>query len=136
MILTVGNTKGGVGKTALAVQIVIEAGGVQPDIACAQYPDGAVLRGQLQQPKHKWHNIIIDTGGRDSTTLRAALVMTDVLLAPFAPLTYLPTPIRRRKAFSNASGDGLSAVGMPQKDAKVVNKMERLFHIYLILKKH
>ena len=115
MILTVGNTKGGVGKTTLAVQIAISralAGrevwlvdadrqgtaaaavaaraelGKQPGLACAQYPDGPLLRAQVQQQRHKWDDIIIDAGGRDSTALRAALVLCDALLVPFAPRSY------------------------------------------------
>ncbi|RYE92269.1 MAG: chromosome partitioning protein ParA, partial [Oxalobacteraceae bacterium] len=115
MIITIGNTKGGVGKTTLAVQIAISRAlsgrdvwlidgdrqgtaaaaiatraqsGRLPGIACAQYPDGPALRAQVQQQQHKWQDIIIDAGGRDSTALRAALVLTDVLLVPFAPRSY------------------------------------------------
>lgn len=115
MILTVGNTKGGVGKTTMAVNIAIaralagrdvwlidgdrqgtaqtaisiraEAGHL-PGIACATYPDGPVLRSQLQQQAGKFDDIIIDAGGRDSTALRAALILSDVLLVPFQPRSY------------------------------------------------
>lgn len=115
MILTVGNTKGGVGKTTLAVNIAIaralqgrevwmidgdrqgtaqtaisiraEAGQL-PGIACAQYTDGSTLRAQVLQQKNKFDDIVIDAGGRDSSALRAALVLSDVLLVPFQPRSY------------------------------------------------
>ncbi|MGM2743236.1 hypothetical protein, partial [Bacillus cereus group sp. Bce013] len=62
--------------------------GKLPGIACAQYPDGPTLRAQVQQQRDKWQDIIIDVGGRDSTALRAALILADVLVVPFAPRSY------------------------------------------------
>lgn len=115
MILTVGNTKGGVGKTTLSLNIAIAraiAGkdvwlidgdrqitaqtavsiradaGQLPGIACASYPDGKTLRAQVQQQSSKFDEIIIDAGGRDSTALRAALALSDILLVPFQPRSY------------------------------------------------
>lgn len=115
MIVTVGNTKGGVGKTTLAVNLAIaraldgkdvwlvdgdrqgtaqiairvrDESEQEPRIACATYPDGAVMRTQVQHQANKFDDVIIDAGGRDSTALRAALVLSDVLIVPFQPRSY------------------------------------------------
>lgn len=112
MVVTVGNTKGGVGKTTLALNFAVERAlqgkdvwlidgdrqgtaqtaitvraeaGKVPSIACANYPDGSTLRAQVQQMGPKFEDVIIDAGGRDSTALRAALILSDVLVVPFAP---------------------------------------------------
>lgn len=52
------------------------------------YPDGTTLRSQLQHQAGKFDEVVIDAGGRDSTALRAALVLSDVLLVPFQPRSY------------------------------------------------
>jgi chromosome partitioning protein len=208
MIITVGNTKGGVGKTTLAVNIAIAralAGrdvwlidgdrqgtaqaaitirsdaGHTPAISCASYPEGPTLRAQVQQQAAKFEDIVIDAGGRDSSALRAALVLSDVLLVPFQPrsydvwalgdiaalvdeargvrdglrafavlncadpgetsadnleaasavadvpqLVYLPVPLRRRKAFSNAAGAGLSVLEAKPADQKAITELNSL----------
>src|SRR3954451_20239013 len=97
MIVTVGNTKGGVGKTTLAFQLALaralagrdvlmvdgdrqgssqtavairaEAGRT-PGLTCVQYPEGNVLRAQVLRQAGKYDDVVIDAGGRDSTALR------------------------------------------------------------------
>lgn len=115
MIVTVGNTKGGVGKTMISINLAIAraSAGIDvwlidgdrqqtattaiamrseaqrnPPIACAAYADGGLLRSQVMQQRSKFTDIVIDVGGRDSTALRAALMVTDVLVVPFQPRSY------------------------------------------------
>lgn len=114
MILTVGSTKGGVGKSTLATQLAItwaragrdvllvdgdKQGSVQkfiafrteagrePALVCVQYVEGRVLRDQVRLQTPRYQDVVIDAGGHDSTTLRAALLLSDAVLVPFLPRT-------------------------------------------------
>lgn len=117
MIITVGNTKGGVGKTTIALNLAIAlkldtrtadvwrvdadrqkaaqiaidvraSNNQLPTIPCANYEDGKTLRTQVLAHLDKFEHIIIDAGGRDSTALRAALALSDILVVPFQPRSY------------------------------------------------
>src|SRR5205814_10243219 len=49
---------------------------------------GAAVRTETQRLVKKYDDIIIDTGGRDTTSQRAALTVADVLLVPFVPRSF------------------------------------------------
>lgn len=114
-VVVVASTKGGVGKTTLSLNIAIARAlqgrdvwlingdrqdtastaiairgeaGRQPPIATAHYPDGSALRTQLLHQRDKFQDIVIDVGGRDSTALRAALSLADLVLVPFQPRSF------------------------------------------------
>jgi chromosome partitioning protein len=115
MIVTVGNTKGGVGKSTLAVQLALglsldgqrvwlidgdrqgtSLGAItvraskpgKEAIPAAAYPEGATLRAQVLQQKAGFDHVIIDAGGRDSTALRAGLMISDMILIPYKPRSF------------------------------------------------
>lgn len=140
-VIVVGSTKGGVGKTTVALNIAIaralqgrdvwlingdrqetastaiairgEAGRM-PAIATAHYPDGGALRSQLQHQRKKFQDVVIDVGGRDSTALRAALTLADVVLVPFQPRSLDVWAVADIAALideARAMRDGLEAYG-------------------------
>lgn len=114
MILTVGNTKGGVGKTSIAVNLAIARASRGRDVLLVEGDEqgtaaaftvlrteqkgepgytavtllGASLRTQVRQMSSKYDDIIIDCGGRDTGSFRAALTVTDCLLVPVQPRTF------------------------------------------------
>jgi len=127
---------------------------------------------------------VIDAGGRDSSALRAALMLSDVLLVPMQPrsvdvwaladiaglvdearavrdglrayaflncadpapgsidnseaaaalgdytgIALLDTPVRRRKAIANATGQGLSISELLPRDAKATEELTALISV-------
>lgn len=209
MIVTIGNTKGGVGKTTVAINLAIARAmddkdvwlidadrqataqtaigiraesNITPMVSCSSYSEGKILHSQLRQQKDKYDDVIIDAGGRDSSSLRASLVLSDILLIPVQPksfdiwalddlweiveeakiinqnlkcfsflnfseankssidnleacktieefegIVFLDAPLVRRKAFSNASSQGLCVFELRPKDTRANEELKKLY---------
>ncbi|WP_371434645.1 division plane positioning ATPase MipZ [Polaromonas sp.] len=111
MILLIGSTKGGVGKSAIAFNLVV-AGALDgrrmwlvngdrqqsvakamamrgdllgPSIQHDHLDDGQLLLDQVKTRAAQFDHVVIDVGGRDTSALRAALTVCDVLITPFPP---------------------------------------------------
>ena len=112
MKIVAGGIKGGSGKTTLAANLavmrsredrdvlLVDADDQQsasefvslrteemdgdPGLTCVRL-DGKAVRDQVQRLEDKYDDVIIDTGGRDTTSQRAALTIADLLLVPFGP---------------------------------------------------
>jgi chromosome partitioning protein len=113
-IVAVGHVKGGVGKTTLAVNLVISQALHRKDVLLVDGDEqgtaraftqlradvlgapgytavslhGAEIRTQVRLLRAKYESIIIDVGGRDTASLRAALTVSDILIVPVLPATF------------------------------------------------
>jgi chromosome partitioning protein len=115
MILAVGNVKGGVGKTTLAVNLTIALTRLGRDVLLIDGDEqatavaftelrtvqkngspgytvvslqGSAIRTQARQLSSKYSDIVIDVGGRDTCSFRAALTVADVVLIPVQPRSF------------------------------------------------
>ena len=115
MILTVGGIKGGSGKTTVATNLACIAATQNTDVLLVDaddqetasdftevrkedYPDaprytctkltGKSVRTEILELAPKYDHIIVDTGGRDTTSQRAALAVSQLLLVPFVPRSF------------------------------------------------
>src|SRR4051794_34545934 len=114
MILVLAQTKGGVGKSTIAVNLAVERARAGRDVLLVDADEqatatdftalrteklgrpgyaaialsGANVRTQVLQMQGKFGDIIIDAGGRDTSGLRAALTIADVALVPFQPRSF------------------------------------------------
>lgn len=49
---------------------------------------GAAVRTEIRRLADKYDDVVIDTGGRDTSSQRAALTVSNVLLVPFVPRSF------------------------------------------------
>ncbi|MGZ9262974.1 MAG: AAA family ATPase [Candidatus Binatia bacterium] len=114
MIIVLAQTKGGVGKSTLAVNLAVERSRAGRDVLLVDADDQATamdftalraeqlsapgytavalsgpnVRTQVLQMQSKYADIIIDAGSRDTAGLRAALTVADIALVPFQPRSF------------------------------------------------
>lgn len=114
MIVTIGGIKGGTGKTTIATNfavlraasgkkvLLVDADEQKSTSIWANQRDGLnietkwstiqlsgkALRTQLERMKEDYDDIIIDVGGRETTSLRAAISIADIFLIPFKPRSF------------------------------------------------
>lgn len=205
MIITVGSIKGGCGKSLIATNLTVisakkdrrvllvdaDEQGTSGDWADHRIGLGVTtswttirlranaVRTEILKLTPNYDDIIIDCGGRDTASLRAALTVSDIFLVPFQPksfdiwtsskvaalveeakslneklisyafincgctrgndndeaeeilsmtngLKFLPCTIAQRKAFSNATADGLSVIEL-KSDSKAISEIYDLY---------
>lgn len=110
MIVTLGGIKGGVGKSLISINLVVMRSKtnkvllVDADDQCTSSDwtahrenmniltnwttvrlKEAAVSTQVLKLKSTFDDIIIDCGGRDTKSLRAALAVSDIFLIPFQP---------------------------------------------------
>lgn len=115
MIITVGGIKGGSGKSTVATNLAVLRAQAGRDLLLVDADDqetasdftvlrnerlpggagftsikltGAAVRTEVRRLADKYDDIVIDTGGRDTSSQRAALSVSDVVLVPFVPRSF------------------------------------------------
>lgn len=114
MVVVLAQTKGGVGKSTLAVNFAVERSRAGRDVLLVDADEqatatdftalrteqlgvpgytavalsGPAVRTQVLQMRPKYGDVIVDASGRDTAGLRAALTVADVALVPFQPRSF------------------------------------------------
>ena len=115
MVVVAGGIKGGSGKSTVAVNLAVMRAREGRDVLLVDADDqetatdftvlrnerldgeagytGVTLRGKAIRTEvlrlvSKYDDIIIDSGGRDTTSQRAAMAVADVYLVPFVPRSF------------------------------------------------
>lgn len=111
MIVVIGGIKGGSGKTTIATNLTVlrssmgkkvllvdadeqksasswsqqrEAQGINTSWTTVQLA-GSAVRSQILKMANDYDDVIIDVGGRDTTSQRSALIVADYYIVPFQP---------------------------------------------------
>jgi chromosome partitioning protein len=114
-IYTVGGIKGGSGKTTVATNLTVLLASDGRDVLLVDADDqetatdftawrntnsegragytaiqltGDAVRTEIRRLAAKYDDIVIDTGGRDTTSQRAAMTVSDLYLVPFVPRSF------------------------------------------------
>lgn len=114
-IYTVGGIKGGSGKTTVATNLTVLLAVDGRDVLLVDADDqetatdftvwrnknadgqagytaiqlsGDGVRTEVRRMASKYDDIVIDTGGRDTTSQRAAMTVSDIYLVPFVPRSF------------------------------------------------
>jgi len=124
MILVVGGIKGGSGKTTIATNLCQMRASKSRKVLLVDADDqesahewflqrdaksyensfamvsmsGRAVYSNLQKMKHDYDDIIVDSGGRDSVSQRAAISAADILVLPFKPRSldiWTLSPVKR-----------------------------------------
>lgn len=117
MIVVVGGLKGGAGKSTVATNLAIMRSKAGFDVLLVDADEqetskdftnlrteelknsggagytcvalsGQLVRTQVMRLSNRFDDVIIDVGGRDTTSQRAALVIADTVLVPFVPRSF------------------------------------------------
>lgn len=115
MIYVVGGIKGGSGKTTVATNLAVALSVEGKDVLLVDADEqetatdfsawrnerkegqtgytsiqltGQAARQELQRLAQKFEDVVVDTGGRDTTSQRAALTVADLYLVPFNPRSF------------------------------------------------
>lgn len=114
MIITVGSIKGGVGKSMIAVNLAVIRAKQEKKVLLVDSDEqgttgdwadhrislginttwttirlkGSAVRTEVKKLEGNYEDIIIDCGGRDTASLRAALTISDIFLVPFQPKSF------------------------------------------------
>lgn len=114
MITVVGGIKGGSGKTTVATNLVVIKSELNQKVLFVDADEqrsasdwaeqraalnietnwttirltGKLLHSELKKLKDQYDEIVIDVGGRDTTSQRSALLLADYFVIPFKPRTF------------------------------------------------